>query len=63
MFPPIVDEKIFKQCNDIMDSHKHRQRKEIDDEDIYFKWQTLLWTAETGKRQKNMFYNLKLLKV
>lgn len=55
VFPPIVDEKIFKQCNDIMDSHKHRQRKEIDDEDIYILSGKLycgecgyLMTAETG---------------
>ncbi len=55
VFPPIVDENIFKQCNDIMDSHKHRQRKEIDDEDIYVLSGKLycgecgyLMTAETG---------------
>jgi len=55
VFPPIVGEKIFKQCNDIMDSHKHRQRKEIDDEDIYILSGKLycgecgyLMTAETG---------------
>lgn len=55
VFPPIVDKKIFKQCNDIMDSHKHRQRKEIDDEDIYILSGKLycgkcgyLMTAETG---------------
>ena len=63
VFPPIVDEKIFKQCNDIMDSHKHRQRKEIDDEDIYILSGKLycgecghLMTAETGTSSTGVVY-------
>lgn len=55
VFPPIVDETIFKRCNDIMDTHKHRQRKEINSEDIYILSGKLycgecgyLMTAETG---------------
>ncbi len=55
VFPPIVNETTFKRCNDIMDTHKHRQRKEIDCEDIYILSGKLycgecgyLMTAETG---------------
>lgn len=36
IFSTIIDEKTFNKCNLIIDKHKHRQRKEIDDEN--FKW-------------------------
>ena len=35
IFPPIIEESIFKRCNLIMDNHKHRQRKDSLNEDVY----------------------------
>lgn len=55
IFPQIIDEDIFRKCNLIMDEHKHRQRKEINSDDIYILSGKLycgvccsLMTAETG---------------
>lgn len=55
IFPQIIDEEIFRKCNLIMDEHKHRQRKDIDSDDIYILSGKLycgvcgsLMTAETG---------------
>ena len=55
VFPPIIEEKIFRRCNLIMDEHKHRQRKDIDSDDVYILSGKLycgvcgsLMTAETG---------------
>lgn len=35
IFPAIIDETTFKRCNNLMNDHKHRQRKELDSDDIY----------------------------
>ena len=35
IFPPIIEESVFKRCNLIMDNHKHRQRKDSLNEDVY----------------------------
>lgn len=55
IFPVIIDEKTFKRCNLIMDEHKHRQRKDINSEDVYILSGKLycgvcgsLMTVETG---------------
>lgn len=32
VIPPIVEEKLFRECNLIMDSHKHKQRKNYDEQ-------------------------------
>ena len=55
LYPQIIDEEIFRKCNLIMNEHKHKQRKEIDSDDIYILSGKLycgvcnnLMTAETG---------------
>ena len=35
IYPAIIDETTFKRCNNLMNDHKHRQRKELDSDDIY----------------------------
>ena len=32
VIPPIVDEELFRKCNLIMDTHKHKQRKNYDEQ-------------------------------
>lgn len=32
VIPPIIDEELFRECNAIMDSHKHKQRKNYDEQ-------------------------------
>lgn len=55
IYPQIVEENLFKRCNEIMNEHKHRQRKNVESDDIYILSGKLycgvcgnLMTAETG---------------
>lgn len=63
VIPPIVDEKIFKECNLIMDSHKHKQRKNYDEQPYILSGKLFCGycesaiTAETGTSKTGKVYH------
>ena len=63
VIPPIVDEKLFKECNLIMDSHKHKQRKNYDEQPYILSGKLFCGycdsaiTAETGTSKTGKVYH------
>lgn len=63
VIPPIVDEKLFKECNIIMDSHKHKQRKNYDEQPyilsgkLFCGYCNSAITAETGTSKTGKVYH------
>ena len=63
VIPPIVDEKPFKECNLIMDSHKHKQRKNYDEQPYILSGKLFCGycgsaiTAETGTSKTGKVYH------
>ena len=63
VIPPIVDEKLFRECNLIMDSHKHKQRKNYDEQPYILSGKLFCGycdsaiTAETGTSKTGKVYH------
>lgn len=63
VIPPIVDAKLFKECNLIMDSHKHKQRKNYDEQPYILSGKLFCGycdsaiTAETGTSKTGKVYH------
>ena len=63
VIPPIVDEKLFRECNLIMDLHKHKQRKNYDEQPYILSGKLFCGycesaiTAETGTSKTGRVYH------
>lgn len=63
VIPPIVDENLFRECNLIMDLHKHKQRKNYDEQPYILSGKLFCGycesaiTAETGTSKTGRVYH------
>ena len=63
VIPPVIDEKLFRECNAIMDSHKHKQRKDYDEQPyilsgkLFCGYCNSAITAETGTSRTGKVYH------